>query len=162
MQVFEDLIAEAALIKLRNVFAEQFDGGVNLTVEGGFMTQNGAKAVQPVSFGEGIVFKELGLPAVEASQTPGGGGDFFNIVLFEEVARGKLLGPFGLKLLVTCGVFAEGRQDDITGEEAVGGGIAAGDGFAGIGCRHGYTLSAVVQLSAMLSHFHYDVFMRVL
>ncbi len=76
MQVFENLVAEAALIKLGNVFPQQLDGGVNLAMEGGLVAQDGTQPVQPFGFGQRVVFKELGLPAVQAAQTPGSRRDF--------------------------------------------------------------------------------------
>ena len=66
VQVFKHPVAQAALIKLGNVFVEQLDGGVNLAVEGSFVAQDGIQPVQPLGFGERGVFKELGLPAVQA------------------------------------------------------------------------------------------------
>jgi hypothetical protein len=78
---------------------------------------------------------------VKASQSPAGGGDLFDIVSFEEVSGRELCEPFGFELSISFGVFAEGREDDVTGEESMCGGIAAGDGFAGFGGRHSENLS---------------------
>ena len=71
VQVFQHPIAQAAGVKLGNVFVQQLDGGVYLAVESGLVAQDGIEPVQPFGFGERVVFKELGLPAVEAAQTPG-------------------------------------------------------------------------------------------
>ena len=42
------------------------------------MTQHFVELVQALIFGQRLILKELGLPAVEATQTPGGGGDLLD------------------------------------------------------------------------------------
>ena len=121
----------------------------------GFVAQDGVQAVQPLVFGERVVLKELGLPAVKSTQTPGGRRDLFHVVLLQQIARGQLLGPFGLKLAVAFGVFAEGWEDDVTGEEAVGGGVAAADGFAAVGGGHGLVPVPLSQANAAVYYVVY-------
>ena len=129
--IFQYLIPNALGEELWGILVQHLDGGVNLAVQGGLVAHGSVEPVQPLVFGEGFILKELGLPAVEASETPGGGGDLFDVVTFEEGAWGKLGHPLGFELAVAFRVLAEGGEDDITGEESVGGGVAAGNGFAG-------------------------------
>jgi hypothetical protein len=139
--VRQNLISSTPGVELRNVFVQHFDRGVDLPVEGGLVAQGFVQAIESFAFGQAVIFEELCFPAVEASQSPAGGGDLFDIVSFEEVSGRELCEPFGFELSISFGVFAEGREDDVTGEEPVCGGIAAGDGFAGIGGRHSENLS---------------------
>jgi hypothetical protein len=130
LRVFQDLLPNAAGVEAGNVFRKHLDGGVDLPLQGGFMAQDGIEAFQPLGFRERGVFKELCLPAVQSAEPPGGRRDFFDVVLLQEIAGRKLLGPFGLKLGVAFGIFAEGGENNVAGKDAVGGGIAAGDGLA--------------------------------
>jgi len=139
--VRQNLITNTLGIELRNVFIQHFDSGVDLPVEGSFVAQGFVQAIESFVFGQGVIFEELCFPAVETSQSPAGSGDLFDIVSFEEVSGRELCEPFGFELSISFGIFAEGRQDDITGEETMSGGIAAGDGFAGFGGRHNENLS---------------------
>ena len=100
------------------------------------MAQGLVQLAEALVFGQSVIFPDLSLPALETAQTPGGGGDLFDVVSFEEGAWGKLLHPVGLELFVAFGVFAECGQDDVSGEEAVRGSVACGNGFAGFGGRH--------------------------
>ena len=95
------------------------------------MAQSFGEFIELFVLGEFVVFQDPGLPAVEAAQTPGG-GDFLDIVLFEKGAWGKLRHPFGFKLALAFGVFAECGEDDIACKQAVRGGIPAGNCFAGV------------------------------
>ncbi len=52
------------------------------------MPKDFVQTVQALVFGECFILKELGLPAVQAAQPPTGGGDFFDIMAFQQVARG--------------------------------------------------------------------------
>jgi hypothetical protein len=76
-------------------------------MEGGLVAQGFVQAIESFCFGQGVIFEELCFPAVEASQSPAGGGDFFDIVSFEEVSGRELCEPFGFELSISFGVFAE-------------------------------------------------------
>ena len=94
-RVQKRLIAGAAGVKLRHVFVEHLDRRVYLPVQGGLMAQGFVQPVQALVLGQRLVLKELRLPAVQAAQTPGSGGDFFDVVAFQQVAGGKLGDEFG-------------------------------------------------------------------
>jgi len=115
------------------------------------VAQDFVELVQTGVLGERVVLEELGLPAVEAAQTPGGGGDLLDVVVLEEVARAELFGEFVGDLLVAVRVFAEAGEDDVTGEQSVGGGVAAGDGFAVFGGGDGGVSSQVARCLLYLS-----------
>ena len=135
-QVFLHLFAGASGEELRGISIEHSDGGVNLAVQGGLMAHGAFEPFEALVFGQRRVLKQLGLPAVETAQTPGGGGDLFDIVAFEQGLGRKLGHPFGFELPVSFGVFAEGGEDDIAGKQSVRGGIAAGNRLAGISSGH--------------------------
>ena len=135
-------------VKLGNVLCQHSDGGINLPLQGGFMAQHFVELIQTLVFRERSVLKELGLPAVQAAQTPGSRRDFLclrhyfvsNVVALQEVAGAKLGDQLILHLLVAAGVFAQCRENDVAGKDAVGGGIAAGDGLAVFGGGHDDTV----------------------
>ena len=88
--IFQYLIPNALGEELWGILVQHLDGGVNLAVQGGLVAHGAVEPVQAFAFGEGFILKELGLPAVEAAETPGGGGDLFDVVAFEEGAWGEL------------------------------------------------------------------------
>ena len=135
--VGEGLAAGTALVELGHVLVEHLDGGVNLAVQVGLMAQDFVQFVQALVLSERAVLEDLGLPAVESAETPGGGGDLFDVVLFEEALGLELCAEFLGDLPVAFGVFAEVGEDDVTGEEAVRGGVARGERLAGGGARAG-------------------------
>ena len=89
---------------------------------------------------------------MEASQPPRSGRDLLDAVLFEEVTGCKLGCPFVLDLLVGTGVCAEGRENNIAGKDAVDGGVAAGDGFAGLKGGHGRVPVPLSQAKSVPGH----------
>ena len=93
--VRQNLISSTLGIELRNVFIQHFDSGVDLPVEGSFVAQGFVQAIESFRFSQGVIFEELRLPAVEASQSPAGSGDLFDIVPFKEVSGRELCEPFG-------------------------------------------------------------------
>ena len=129
--VQQHLVAHTPGIKLGHVLVEHLDRRVNLTVQVGLMAQNFVELVEALVFGERVILKELCLPAVEPAETPGGGGDLFDVVAFEEVggARAGRRVRSG-DLTVSVGVFSEAGKDDVPGKESVRGGVACADGFA--------------------------------
>ena len=106
--------AGASGIQLGNFACQHFDRGINLPLQGRFMAQDFVELVQTGVFGKRVVFKELGLPAVQPAKTPTCGSNLFNVVALQKVAGAKLGDKLVLDLLVAAGVFAEGRENNIS------------------------------------------------
>jgi hypothetical protein len=114
--------AGAALEQRGHVPAQHLHAGVDLAVQGGLVAHHPVEPLQGLVLGDVRVLEELGLPALEAPEPPGGGGDLLGVVLLQEVAGLDLAGEGVEEGLVALGVLAEVGQDDVAGEQAVGGG----------------------------------------
>ena len=84
-QVVQGRLAGAVGEELGHVAGEHLDAGVDLAVQGGLVAQHPVQLGQRLVLGQRRVLEELGLPAVEAAQPPGGGGDLLDVVPFEQV-----------------------------------------------------------------------------
>lgn len=120
--------AGAALEQWGQLADEHPDGAVDLAGQGGLVALDAVELVQALVFGQGGVLEELGLPAVQPPEAPGGGGDLLGVVPLQEVAGVDLGGELFEEGVEGAGVLAERGQGDVSGEESVGGGVAGADG----------------------------------